>query len=346
MNHMGRAAGSAKPFSGRLSPLPLLQVATGFWGSQALLTAVDLRVFTILFGGPKSAAEVAQEAGVAPAAMEAILDANCSLGFVHRVGDKYRNDEVSNAYLIEGSPGSYLDLVRFMREPLAGILQHLGEVARTGQAAVAPAELDGVQTAAARAFHTGTYATMMRVAEILDLEFSAYSRILDLGGQTGAGSLCLARRYPQTQAVVVDRAIFQPLAEEYIRAAKLEERVKFSAGDPDAGQPGTNQDLAILSSYLSRRPRGTLPGILAAVAASLRKQGMLLVTDFLVEDSRSEPREAALFRLNALATYGPDVAGAITRSGLYQLLREAGFSEIDMVGLPMFGITAITALKA
>ena len=73
---------------------------------------------------------------------------------------------------------------------------------------------------------------------------------------------------------------------------------------------------------------------------------MLLVTDFLVEDSRSEPREAALFRLNALATYGPDVAGAITRSGLDQLLREAGFSEIDMVGLPMFGITAITALKA
>lgn len=345
MNHMGRAAGSAKPFSGRLSPVPLLQVATGFWGSQALLTAVDLRIFTILFSGPKTAAEVAQEAGAHAVATEAILDANCSLGFIHRVGEKYRNDEVSNAYLIEGSPGSYVDLIRFMREPLAGILQHLGDVARTGQSAVEAGALEGVQLAAARAFHAGAYSTMMRVAEILDLEFSAYSRILDVGSQTGAGSLCLARRYPQSQAVVLDRALFQPLAEEYIRTMKLEDRVRFAPGDPDAGQRGADFDLAILSSHLSRRPRAALPGILGAVAGSLRKQGMLLVTDFLIEDSRSEPREAALFRLNALATYGSDVAGAMTRSGLYQLLRDAGFSEIDMVGLPMFGITAITALR-
>jgi hypothetical protein len=342
---MGRAAGSTRPFSGRLSPVPLLQVATGFWGSQALLTAVDLRIFTILFSGPKTAAEVAEESGAQPAAMEAILDATCSLGFIHRVGEKYRNDEVSNAYLIEGSPGSYLDLIRFMREPLTGILQHLGDVARTGQGAVEAGALDGVQLAAARAFHVGGYSTMMRVAEILDLEFSAYSRILDVGSQTGAGSLCLARRYPQSQAVVLDRALFQPLAEEYIRTMKLEDRVRFVAGDPDAGQRGADFDLAILSSHLSRRPRAALPGILGAVAGSLRKQGMLLVTDFLVEDSRSEPREAALFRLNALATYGSDVAGAMTRSGLYQLLRESGFTEIDMVGLPMFGITAITALR-
>ena len=58
---MGRAAGP-RSVSGRLSPVPILQVATGFWASQALLTAVDLRIFTVLFGGPKTAAEVAADA--------------------------------------------------------------------------------------------------------------------------------------------------------------------------------------------------------------------------------------------------------------------------------------------
>ncbi len=72
---------------------------------------------------------------------------------------------------------------------------------------------------------------------------------------------------------------------------------------------------------------------------------MLLVTEFLLEDSKAEPREAALFRLNVLASYGPSFAGALTRSELYQLLSEAGFTDVDMVGLPMFGITAITASK-
>jgi len=342
---MGRAAGSAKSFSGRISPVPILQAATGFWGSQALLTAVDLRIFTLLFGGPKSAQELAQEAKADPVSVEALLDANCALGFVHRLGEKYRNDEVSNAFLVEGVPGSYLDLLRFMRESLTGILNGLPAAARTGRPAVAQEGLDATQVGAARAFHTGAYATMMRVAEILDLEFSAYSRMLDLGGQSGAGSLCLARRYPQLTAVIRDHAKFQTLAEEFIRGVKLEERVHFSPGDPDQGEPGAEFDLALLMGHLARRPRAALPQILAAVGQSLRKSGMLLVTDFLLEDSRSEPREAALFRLNMLATYGSEYAGALTRSSLYGLLRDAGFSDVDMVGLPTFGITAITALR-
>jgi predicted O-methyltransferase YrrM len=345
VNSMGRAAGPAKSFSGRLSPVPVLQVATGFWGSQALLTAVDLRLFTLLFGGPKSVQELAGEAKADPAALEVLLDANCALGFVHRVGEKYRNDEVSNAYLVEGVPGSYIDLLRFMREPLGGILQQLPAATRSGRSVVPPEKLEATQVAAARAFHMGTYATMMRVAEILDLEFSAYSRMLDLGGHTGAGSLCLARRYPQLTSVVRDHAAYQSLAEEYIRGVKLEERVRFSPGDPDQGEPGADFDLALLGSHLSRRPRTAAPQILAAVGKSLRRGGMLLVTDFLLEDSRSEPREAALFRLNVLATFGSEYAGALTRSSLYGLLRDAGFSDVDMVGLPMFGITAITALR-
>jgi hypothetical protein len=73
---------------------------------------------------------------------------------------------------------------------------------------------------------------------------------------------------------------------------------------------------------------------------------MLIVTEFLLEDSKSEPREAALFRLNVAATYGPKNAGALTRAELYALLSDAGFANVDMVGLPMFGITAITASKA
>jgi hypothetical protein len=72
---------------------------------------------------------------------------------------------------------------------------------------------------------------------------------------------------------------------------------------------------------------------------------MLLVTEFILEDSKAEPREAALFRLNALASYGPRFAEALTRSELYSLLEKAGFKDVDMVGLPMFGITAITACK-
>jgi predicted O-methyltransferase YrrM len=322
-----------------------LQVATGFWASQALLSAVDLKVFTILFPGPKTVPEVAAETGANPAALEALLDANCALGFLHRSGDRYRNDEVSNAYLVEGSPGSYVELVRFMRDPLFGLWLSLKDTVQSGTPPIKPEAMDAIEVALARAFHNGAYASMTRVAEILDIEFSAYSRILDLGSHTGAGALCLARRYPQIQATLLDRPIFHGLAEEFIRATKLEDRVTFSEGNPDEGKPGGEFDLVLLSHHLSRRSRADLPVILDAVARSLRPKGMLLVTEFLLEDSKAEPREAALFRLNVAASYGPRFAGALTRSELYALLQQAGFSGVDMVGLPMFGITAITASK-
>ena len=85
MSQMGRAAGPLS-ISGRVSPASILQVATGFWSSQALMAAVDLRLFTILFGGPKTASEVAADAGIDPAAAEALLDANCALVFLNRSG--------------------------------------------------------------------------------------------------------------------------------------------------------------------------------------------------------------------------------------------------------------------
>lgn len=346
MNQMGRATGPLNSVAGRLSPVPILQVATGFWASQALLTAVDLRVFTVLFGGPKTAAEIADEISADLPGLEALLDANCALGFLHRNGDRYRNEEVSNAFLVEGSPGSYVDLVRFMRDPLFGLWQNLRDTVRDGTAPVPADAMDGTEVALARAFHNGAYATMMRVAEILDLEFSNYSQLLELGGHSGAGALCLARRYPQLKATVLDRPVFKGLAEEFIRATKLEDRVSFEGADPDAAKPGADADLILLPHHLSRRSRASLPGILTATRNTLHPGGMLIVTEFLLEDSKSEPREAALFRLNVAATYGPKNAGALTRAELYALLSDAGFANVDMVGLPMFGITAITASKA
>jgi len=345
MNQMGRAAGPLPSVSGRRSPVPILQVATGFWASQALLTAVDLKVFTILFGGPKTVAEVAKESGGDPVALEALLDANCALGFLHRNGDRYRNDEASNGYLVEGSPGSYVDLVRFMRDPLFGIWQGLADTVRRGTAAEPSMGMDQVEIVLARGFHNGAYALMSRLAEILDIEFSTYSRMLDVGSHTGAGALCLARRYPQLQATLLDRPIFRELAEEFIRSTKLEERVHFEEGHPDEGKPGAEYDLVLLSHYLSRR-RADMGKVVEGVIQSMRRDGKLLVTEFLLEDSKSEPREAALFRLNVLATYGSGNAGALTRSELCQSLERAGFKDVDMVGLPMFGITAITACKA
>jgi predicted O-methyltransferase YrrM len=344
MSQMGRAT-PLNSLAGRLSPVPILQVATGFWASQALLTAVDLRVFTALFGGAKTAAELANELSVDLAALEGLLDANCALGFLLRHGERYRNAEVSNAFLVEGSPGSYVDLVRFMRDPLFGVWQSLRDTVKQGESPIPASDMDATEVQLARAFHNGAYATMMRVAEILDLEFSGYSKMLELGGHSGAGSMSLARRYPQLQAIILDRPPFQALAEEFIRATKLEDRVRFEPGNPDEGSPGAEADLVLLPHVLSRRARPALPGILQGAHRSLRPGGALIVTEFLLEDGKSEPREAALFRLNVIASYGPKNAGSLTRSELYGLLRDAGFTDVDMVGLPMFGITAITATR-
>src|SRR5262245_32204468 len=88
-------------------PDAILQLGLAFWGSKALLTAVELGLFTTLARGPLTGKTVAAELGLQHRGTGDWLDAMVSLGLIERTGDEYANTAATDLFLDRAKP-SYL----------------------------------------------------------------------------------------------------------------------------------------------------------------------------------------------------------------------------------------------
>src|SRR3979411_1846053 len=88
----------------QVTPEPILQLGLAFWGSKALLSAVELGVFTHLADGPCDARSLALELKLHPRGVRDFLDALVSLGMLPRAGDDYRNAAATDVFLDQNKP--------------------------------------------------------------------------------------------------------------------------------------------------------------------------------------------------------------------------------------------------
>src|SRR5687767_2908770 len=91
-----------------LSPAPILQIGMGFFASKALLSAVELGLFTELGGDSRTGAELERTLGLHPRATYDFLDTLVALGMLDRDGDgadaRYANTAATALYLDRSSP--------------------------------------------------------------------------------------------------------------------------------------------------------------------------------------------------------------------------------------------------
>jgi hypothetical protein len=79
----------------------------GFWGSKALLSAVELGLFTELARGPQSVKALQTTLGLHARGVRDFLDALVALGMLDREGDEYRNTAATDLFLDRSKP-SYI----------------------------------------------------------------------------------------------------------------------------------------------------------------------------------------------------------------------------------------------
>src|SRR5919201_4888639 len=88
-----------------LTPVPLMQIATGFWAFKTLAAAHELDLFRRLAGGAETTAqELARELGIEQRPAEMLLTGRASLGLPERGPHGYRNTALSERFLVRGTP--------------------------------------------------------------------------------------------------------------------------------------------------------------------------------------------------------------------------------------------------
>lgn len=176
----------------------------------------------------------------------------------------------------------------------------LGQVVQTGQ----PVEKRSFGVEVEReSFLMGMFNLAMAIAPTIarEIDLGDRGRLLDLGGGPGTYAIQFCLANPGLHAVIIDRPTTEPFARKTAAQFGVADRVGFLPGDFTIGAiAGGPYDVAWLSHILHSNDTAACERLIARTVAALQPGGLLLVHDFILDDSKDGPEFPALFSLNML----------------------------------------------
>jgi len=324
---------------GSSSPERVFGIARGFWQARVLITAVEHDLFTLVARGAETAEQIAEAADTDARATELLLNALVGLALLEKRNGRYSNTPEAQQFLVADSE-TFVGGAFGHYNCIWDTWSHLDEVVRTGEPAPRserfPDATERFMTAMARFSRS-------RTARVLDLiALDGVKRLLDLGGGPGQYACEFARRDSSLEAVVFDRPQVVPIAERGIAAAGLSDRVTAMAGDFLVDDIGHHYDLIFGSAIIHSCSPDENELLFAKCHEALNDGGRLVIQDFILDESKTSPPDAALFAVNMLVN--TKRGASWSEPEVREWLERAGFSAVERVDTDV-GTTLMIGIK-
>lgn len=310
----------------------LFDLCAGFVYSQILLACVRLRLFDILFEGPRTVDELSRRLSLSTDATARLLQAATALRLVERRGkDRFGLGALGAALIgnagiaamIEHHPLLYADL----RDPLALLRdqQEQTELAKFWSYAGAekPAALAEEQVAAYTSLMSASQAFIAQ--EVVDAySLRGHQCLLDVGGGDGTFLAAVAARASRLRLVLFDLPPVAALAKARFTRDGLGDRASAIEGDFVSDPLPIVADVVSLVRVIHDHDDASALAILRAVHRALPADGVLLVAEPMSGTRGAEPISDAYFGFYLLAM---GRGRPRTSDQLGSLLRTAGFDR-------------------
>jgi hypothetical protein len=322
-------------------PVPdaIMQLGLAFWGSKALLSAVELDLFTTLARGPLTGETLMAKLGLQPRGSTDWLDALVSLGMLKRAGGHYANTPASDLYLDRAKPTYLGGMLEMANARLYPFWASLTEALRTGQPQNEAktggdffAALYQDQGRLRQFLHAMTGLSMGAAAAIADkFPWHRYHTVIDIGAAEGCVPAQLALRHPHLTGGGFDLPAAGPAFGDYVAAHGLASRLRFYPGDffADLLPPA---DVLIMGHILHDWSLQEKLTLLRKAHQALPDGGALIVYDAIIDDDRTANTFGLLMSLNMLieTQAGFDYTAADCRSWM----ADTGFHDSYAQPLP------------
>ena len=332
------AASAAKDKSlGDRHTMTLLGMIHGYWISQVVRAAADLRLADHLAAGALTADEVAALESSDPHATYRLMRACAGLGLLAYDGAGRYSVTQTGTLLTSGAPGSLRDHALAFGAPGHWLpWGQLPEAVRKGgtqAAAVLGADLfdylagqpdEAAQFAASMQALTGSLAA--DAARVIDVRDASLA--VDVGGGTGELVRELLRANEGLHGVVLDLPQAAAAAQQAADAEGLGARFSGTAGDFFAAVPAA--DLYLLKAVLHDWDDESCVRILRNCREAARPGARLIVIENVIRDPALD-RFAALLDMNMLAV----TAGQEREMAAYdELFAASGWRRATVCALP------------
>lgn len=289
------------------TPERIMQLGFGFWGSKALLSALELDVFTVLGKGPLSADVLASRLDLHARSAQDFLDTLVALRLLERRGDQYANTPETDLFLDKAKPSYIGGILEMANARLYSFWGSLTEALRTGQ----PQN----EAKSGGNFFAALYADPRRLEKFLkamtglslgsaqaiarQFSWKDYRTFVDIGTAQGGVPVQVALAHEHLSGGGMDLPVVQPIFESYVRSRALSARLRFHAGD-FFNDPLPQADVLIMGHILHDWNLEEKLMLLTKAYQAIPPGGALIVHEAIIDDDRRQNAFGLLMSLNML----------------------------------------------
>ncbi|HEY0726087.1 MAG TPA: class I SAM-dependent methyltransferase [Pyrinomonadaceae bacterium] len=319
------------------SPVIFFQTINAHQRTEALKAAIELEVFTAIGEGNATVAEIAKRCETSEKGMRVLCDYLTIMEMLTKQNERYALTLDSSVFLDKRSPAYIGGATEFLCSPmLTEGFKHMTEAVRKGGTAIdgegtiGPDHPIWVNFARGMAGMMGMPAQLM--AKLVDPKADQKLKILDIAAGHGLFGIAFATNNPQAEITALDWKAVLEVAKENAAKAGVADRYSTIEGSAFDVDFGSGYDLVLLTNFLHHFDPPTCETLLRKVHAALADGGRAVTLEFVPNDDRVTPPDAAGFSLVMLA--GTPAGDAYTFAELERMCGNAGFSRSTMHPLP------------
>lgn len=317
------------------TPALLFDTLNAYQRTQALKTAIELEIFTAIGEGNATPAEIAARCGAVERSTRILCDFLTIIGFLTKHENRYGLTPDTAMFLDKRSPaymGTVSDFI--LSDHIMNNYDRLTETVRNGgcvsDSALEPDHPMWVKFA--RAMQPMMFLPSQLMAQLADPGKDQKLRVLDIAAGHGMFGIAFAKQNPQLEVTAVDWPAVLTVASENATNAGVADRYHTKPGSAFDVDFGTGYDIVLLTNFLHHFDKTTCEQLLRKVHAALAEGGRAVTLEFVPNDDRITPPQAAAFSMQMLG--GTPSGDAYTFAEIDEMFRNAGFSGSEMHELP------------
>ncbi len=325
------------PASQQPSPQLFFETINAHQRTEALRGAIELEVFTAIGEGNTTTAELAKRCQTSEKGMRVLCDFLTIMGMLTKQDGRYALTLDSSVFLDKRSPAYLGGATEFLCSPmLTEGARHIADAVRKGGTTM---ENDGtigpdnpIWVNFARAMAPMMALPAQLIPKLVDPNADQKLRILDIAAGHGLFGLGFATHNKQAEVTALDWKAVLEVAKENAQKAGVSDRYRTIEGSAFDVDFGAGYDLVLLTNFLHHFDPPTCETLLRKVRAALADGGRAVTLDFVPNEDRVTPPEAAGFSMMML-TSTPS-GDAYTFAELERMFANAGFSRSTLHPLP------------
>ncbi|ASO19696.1 SAM-dependent methyltransferase [Actinoalloteichus hoggarensis] len=309
------------------TPAGLIRLGNAFCDAKALLTAVDLDLFSLLRKGPATTEEIRTALDLHGRGLSDFLQLLVALGLLVREGDRYSNAEGADRHLVRGEKGYVGGFMLRSDRNLYPAWGKLAEGLRTGR----PQSVGDFDAVLANPKFLAQFVHMMDALthvlgpELIErIDFTPYQSILDIGGCRGNMAGQIVKANPHLVGHVFDMPQMEQFFDKHMAEYGVTGRVHFHGGS-FFEQELPKADLVMLGHVLHDWDRDQREFLVNAAYKALNPGGTLLVYDRMLDD---DPRHVENLVISLDMLLVTDGGSEYPVSELRGHAEKAGFTSI------------------